>query len=126
MSKSPRELLLDEWIDRDLTDAARAGSLPPAFAVEDVVLQAEDVLRASGSRSPVIVGARGVGKTSVVHELLRRAHAGEGVRSLTQARIVQLSLRSISTRFKEKADAANFFGLWHGNDIFTRFCTCAQ
>ncbi len=109
MSKAPSEVVLEDWIDRDLTRAAAEQSLSPAFAVEEVVAQAEDVLRASGTRSPVIVGQRGVGKTAVVHELIRRAHAGTGAAVLTRGRIVQLSLRSISTRFKDKADATNFF-----------------
>lgn len=110
MSKEQRSVVLDDWIDRDLTHAAKTGQLPPAFAVEDIVAQAEDVLRASGTRSPVIVGARGVGKTAVIYELVRRAYAGEGVESLTHGRVVQISFRAISAKFKEKADATSFFG----------------
>ena len=110
MSTSPDEVVLNDWIDRDLSDAVRNDALPPAFAVEAVVDQAEDVLRALGTRSPVLVGPRGVGKTAIVYELLRRAEAGHGVPLLREARVVQLSLRAISARFKEKSDATNFFG----------------
>ena len=110
MSKSVRQVTIDNWVDRDLTLDVGANRLVPAFAVEDVVHQAEDVLHATGQRSPVIVGARGVGKTAVIHELIRRAHAGAGVAYLTEGRIIQISLRTISARFKEKADATNFFG----------------
>lgn len=105
-----KDIVLDEWVDRDLTAAVRLGALPPAFEVDDLVHQAEEVLTASGNRSPVLVGTAGVGKTAVVYELVRRAHAGTGVPLLREARVVQLSLRAISARFKEPADATNFFG----------------
>lgn len=111
MVQPPGDVVLDDWIDRDLTEAVRQGGLPPAFAVDDVIVQAEEVLRATGTRSPVLVGARGVGKTAIVYELVRRAHAGVSgsVPLLREARVVQLSLRAISAKFKEKSDATNFF-----------------
>ncbi|MEZ4241727.1 MAG: AAA family ATPase [Myxococcota bacterium] len=103
-------LVVDAWIDRDLTALARDGALPPAFEVDDLVAQCEEVLRAAGTRSPVLVGPPGVGKTAIVAELVRRAHEGTGAPLLREARVVQLSLRAISARFKERADATNFFG----------------
>ena len=99
-------IVLDQWIDRDLTAAARQGTLAPAFDVGSVVEQAEEVLRAVGTRTPVIVGPPGVGKTAIVHELVRRAHEGIGVALLRDSRVVQISLRSITARFKERSDAA--------------------
>ncbi|MEQ1568680.1 MAG: AAA family ATPase [Myxococcota bacterium] len=98
---------LDEWIDRDLT--AAAGTLPPAFEVEGLVSQAEEVLNAFGTRSPVLVGPPGVGKTAIVYELVRRAHLGVGVPLLREARVVQISFRAISARFKDKSEGTNFF-----------------
>ncbi len=65
-----KPLVLDDWIEQDLS----AADLAPAFHVDDVVSQVEDVLRMG--RSPVMVGQRGVGKTAVVHEIVRRAAAG--------------------------------------------------
>lgn len=112
---SSHHLVVDEWIDRDLTAAALDGGLPPAFEVDALVSQCEEVLRAVGTRSPVVVGMAGVGKTAVVYELVRRAHLDQdgaivGVPLLRTARVVQVSLRAISARFKDKADATNFFG----------------
>ncbi|MEQ1505743.1 MAG: AAA family ATPase [Myxococcota bacterium] len=104
------ELVLDEWIDRDLSAAARQGGLSAAYEVDGLVAQCEEVLRALGSRTPVLVGAPGVGKTAIVHELIRRSVASDGVPLLREARVVQVSLRAIAARFKEKADATNFFG----------------
>src|SRR5690606_29272520 len=51
-----------------------------------------------------------IGKTALIHELVRRAHAGLGVDLLQRCRVVQISLRAIAGRFKEKSDATNFFG----------------
>ncbi|MCA9493794.1 MAG: AAA family ATPase, partial [Myxococcales bacterium] len=99
---------IDRWVDRDLGLIAR--ELQPAFEVDDLVAQAEEVLRAAGNRTPVLVGANGVGKTAIIHELVRRAHDGRGVPLLRQARVLQFSMRAISARFKEKSDGANFFG----------------
>ena len=109
MSDMP-PVVLEDWIERDLTAAALKDELPPAFEVDDLVSQAEEVLKASGTRSPVLVGTTGVGKTAIVHELVRRAHAGTGVPLLCEARVVQMSFRAISARFKEKSDGATFFG----------------
>ncbi|HHO54607.1 MAG TPA: PCRF domain-containing protein [Deltaproteobacteria bacterium] len=111
MVQPPGDVVLDDWIDRDLTEAVEQGGLPPAFAVGDVVSQAEDVLKAIGTRSPVLVGARGIGKTAIVYELIRRAHdrIPGSISLLREARVVQLSLRAISAKFKEKSDATNFF-----------------
>ena len=109
MSEMP-PVVLEDWIERDLTTAAAKNELPPAFEVDDLVSQAEEVLKASGARSPVLVGATGVGKTAIVYELVRRARAGVGVPLLREARVVQMSFRAISARFKEKSDGATFFG----------------
>lgn len=70
--RSPDEVLAD-WTERDLSAAARAGELGPAFCVEDLLRQLGDIITAG--RAPVLVGDAGVGKSALVHELLRRIHA---------------------------------------------------
>lgn len=101
--------LLDEWIDRDLSAAVAAGELPPAFEVDAIVQQAEELLAGRSRRSPVLVGPAGVGKTAVVHELVRRAHEGKGAAVLRDCRVVQISLRGISARFTDRGKAAAKF-----------------
>lgn len=93
---------LDRWIEQDLSQA----ELAPAFGVEDLVAQVEGVLRLGG-RSPVLVGPRGVGKTAVIHEILRRARSGD-FPELAGRRVVQLSLRGLASRFKNKGEANGF------------------
>jgi len=104
------DIVFEDWIDKDLSAAAREGELAPAFEVTDIVHQAEEILRAVGNRSPVIVGPVGIGKTAVIHELLRRARSGEGVAFLAEARVLQVSLRAIRARFKTPSEATTFFG----------------
>jgi ATP-dependent Clp protease ATP-binding subunit ClpC len=70
--RSPDDIL-DNWIERDLTAAARAGELPPAFCVDELTSQLGDIIAAG--RAPILVGDAGVGKSALVHELLRRIHA---------------------------------------------------
>ena len=104
-----KALVFDQWIDRDLTAAALNGELVPAFQVMSVIEQAEELLRGKSIRSPVIVGGPGVGKTAVIHELVRRAYAGEGATVLAEFRVVQLSLRAISSQFTDRDKAATTF-----------------
>jgi ATP-dependent Clp protease ATP-binding subunit ClpC len=65
--------VLADWIERDLTAAARAGELAPAFCVDELIGQLGDIIAAG--RAPILVGDAGVGKSALVHELLRRVHA---------------------------------------------------
>jgi len=103
-------IVFEDWIDKDLSAAAREGQLAPAFEVSDIIHQAEEILGAVGNRSPVFVGPPGIGKTAIVHELLRRARTGEGVGFLADARVLQISLRAIRARFKTSAEGTTFFG----------------
>ncbi|WP_428267964.1 AAA family ATPase [Haliangium sp.] len=64
--------VLEDWSERDLTAAARAGELAPAFCIDDLLTQLGDILVAG--RAPILVGESGVGKSALIHELLRRLH----------------------------------------------------
>jgi ATP-dependent Clp protease ATP-binding subunit ClpC len=103
--RSPEEIL-SGWIERDLTAAARAGELAPAFCVDDLLSQLGDIIAAG--RAPILVGDGGVGKSALVHELLRRIHApgtaadasgaspqpsAQLLARLGERRVVQISMR---------------------------------
>jgi ATP-dependent Clp protease ATP-binding subunit ClpA len=89
--KVPPDRVIEEWTERDLTAAARAGELPPAFEIDEPLARASDAL-ASG-RSLLIAGESGVGKTALVCELVRRAVQGVGPAALVGARVLQFSFR---------------------------------
>jgi ATP-dependent Clp protease ATP-binding subunit ClpC len=84
--------VLREWTERDLTATAKRGELTPAFEVDDQLRRIGDVL-ASG-RHPVLCGESGVGKSAIIHELVRRTEAGSGPPQLAGKRVLQISFRS--------------------------------
>jgi ATP-dependent Clp protease ATP-binding subunit ClpA len=59
-----RAKALDQWVERDLSQAAAAGELPRAFQVDDELNGLTKAL-ASG-RNVLVVGPPGVGKTALV------------------------------------------------------------
>lgn len=112
----PRPGNVAEWIDLDLREAARAGQLAPAFEVDHHIRLLEDLLTVTPARSPILTGPSGVGKTAIVHELIRRAVSGDGLAMLRDHPVVQLSLRNLAANFKDKEKAADF-----ARQLFDRF-----
>jgi ATP-dependent Clp protease ATP-binding subunit ClpC len=99
-SKTP---ILDE-LGRDLTELARAGSLPAVVGrVPEMTAIARYLVRTS-KRNVIIVGDAGVGKTAVVEGLaghLARPNAPEFLRRL---RIVQISVSDLVAGTKYRGD----------------------
>ena len=56
----------------DLTAAAEQGELPRAHGVEAICSELTALLTAEGSRSAVLIGPAGVGKTAIIQELAHR------------------------------------------------------
>lgn len=90
---------LDRWIERDLTSDARAGRLGPFHGLDEPVLRLSDVVDAG--KCPIVTGPRGVGKTALVHELVRRSALGAGPARLRDTRVVQVSLRRTASTLKQ-------------------------
>ncbi len=59
-------------IGTDLAAELKAGRLSRAYECESVLATLEERLDAAGSRSALLVGEPGVGKTAIAHELARR------------------------------------------------------
>jgi len=98
MGRKAHEKAVAQWMERDLTAAALAGELAPAFEIEDTLHQVLEII-ASG-KHPVLVGPSGVGKTAIIHELIRRATAGRGPSQLENRRVLQFSLRHRAAALK--------------------------
>ena len=101
MAKTPKlTKLIDSWTERDLSEAARRGELAEAYERGEELDRLEQVLAAG--RSPVITGDVGVGKTALVHELLRRVARGNGPEWLHGKRVLQFSIRRRATGLKSR------------------------
>jgi len=61
MSKQAKNLetVLNQWLERDLTDEARKGKLSPVFLLDQLVCDVVEVLNAG--RFPILYGGSGVG-----------------------------------------------------------------
>src|SRR5687767_6306652 len=79
---------LSGWLELDLTAAAARGELRPAFEVEPLLEQVLDLIESG--RHLILVGESGVGKTALIHELVRRLPA-QGPAALKDRRVLQLS-----------------------------------
>ena len=79
------------FLERDLTAEARSGRLQPAFEVDETLDRISEIL--ISGKNPVLVGESGVGKTAILHELVRRAALGVTYAEILQGRrVLQMSL----------------------------------
>ncbi len=100
--KETPEQIIAKWVERDLTAAAAAGEIEPTFEVDEMVDQVTWALAAK--RCPVLIGQSGVGKTSIIHELVRRSFEGNGPPELRGRRILQFSLQLRASEVKDPYD----------------------
>ncbi len=81
---------IDVWVERELSADAKRKRLLPAFEVDDDVNRLASVIACG--RVPVITGPSGVGKTAIVHELIRRSQSDAGFKQLYKRRVIQVSI----------------------------------
>jgi ATP-dependent Clp protease ATP-binding subunit ClpA len=93
---------IDPWIERDLTADFKRKRLQPAFEVDDDVNRLAAVIACG--RTPVITGPSGIGKTAIVHELIRRSQADANISRLYKRRVIQVSLerRRLALKINER------------------------
>jgi len=77
------------WLETNLSAAARRGRLEPAYDVESSLMSITESLRAG--QFPIVVGEPGVGKTAIIHELVRRAAGADSV--FGSRRVLQISFQ---------------------------------
>ncbi|MEE9393853.1 MAG: AAA family ATPase [Planctomycetota bacterium] len=97
--KKPKPDIVEMWLERDLTAAAKAGELSRAYGVEDELRRATAVLAAG--RNPILAGESGVGKTSILHELVCRAVEGDGPPCLRESQVLEFSVRKCTGYLKQ-------------------------
>jgi ATP-dependent Clp protease ATP-binding subunit ClpC len=77
-------------LGRNLTLAAARGELEPVVGREEEIERTLDVLAKKRANSPCLVGAPGVGKTSVVRGVALRIASGEGTVSLDDRIVIEI------------------------------------
>jgi ATP-dependent Clp protease ATP-binding subunit ClpA len=82
-----------------LNPGSVSGISAKAFEVDDVIDQLTECILAG--RNPIITGESGIGKTSIIHELVRRIESGHMLMELKGRQVVQLSLRRRASGLKQ-------------------------
>ena len=86
----PKKFPMLSALGRNLTLAAAEGQLDPVVSRELEVEQTLDVLAKRHANNPCLVGAAGVGKTSVIRALAQRIAAGDSLGPLDDRIVVEI------------------------------------
>ena len=97
--KQDNRNIINEWVERNLTQESAEGSLSKAFEVDRFIDQLTECILAG--RNPIITGESGIGKTSSIHELVRRIESNQTLLELKGQQVVQLSLRRRASGLKQ-------------------------
>ena len=90
---------IDDWLERNLTEETAKGSLSKAFEVDRIIDQLTECILAG--RNPIVTGESGIGKTSIIHELVRRIESGHALLELRGQQVLQLSFRRRASGLKQ-------------------------
>ncbi len=101
--KSGSEKLIRQF-GRDLTAAARAGSLDPVIGRDKEIENVICTLSRRSKNNPCLIGEPGVGKTAVVEGLALRIAAGDVPRTLYNSRIITLDMPTVIAGTKYRGE----------------------
>ncbi|NOX59443.1 MAG: ATP-dependent Clp protease ATP-binding subunit [Planctomycetes bacterium] len=95
------------WTERDLTADFKRNRLSPAFEVDEFIHRVADVLAAG--KCPIVTGPSGVGKTAIVHELIRRAQTDRQFDRLWKRQVLQISIQRRSVSLPRNQQVGTLF-----------------
>src|SRR5687767_3156448 len=80
---------------RDLTEAARKGTLDPVIGRDEEIRRVIQVLSRRTKNNPVLIGEPGVGKTAIAEGLAQRVVSGDVPEGLKERRVLALDLGAL-------------------------------
>ena len=80
---------------RDLTEAARKGTLDPVIGRDEEIRRVIQVLSRRTKNNPVLIGEPGVGKTAIAEGLAQRIVSGDVPEGLKERRVLALDLGAL-------------------------------
>ncbi len=86
----PKKFAIINQLGRNLTLAASLGELDPVVGRDDEIERTLDVLAKRRANNPCLIGAAGVGKTSVVRGIAQRIANGQDVASLDDRIVIEI------------------------------------
>ena len=84
-----------EKYGRDLTAAARSGSLDPVIGRDEEIRRVLQILSRRTKNNPVLIGEPGVGKTAIAEGLAQRIVRGDVPGDLKNRRVISLDLGAL-------------------------------
>ena len=93
-SEPTKTPVLDNFC-RDVSKAVKNGEIDPVVGRSKEIKRVSQILSRRKKNNPILIGAAGVGKTSIVEGLAQAIHDGNAPRTLINKRIYTLDLASI-------------------------------
>jgi ATP-dependent Clp protease ATP-binding subunit ClpC len=106
----PKKFPLLTSLGKNLTLMASKGELDQVTGRDEEIDRALDVLAKRHANNPCLVGAAGVGKTSVVHGLAMRIAQGEDVASLDDRLVIEIEPTTLLSGTSSRGSLAERIG----------------
>ncbi|CAI9102493.1 OLC1v1000774C1 [Oldenlandia corymbosa var. corymbosa] len=86
----------------NLTELAKEGKLDQVIGREELIERVIRILRKRLRKTPILVGANGVGKTAIVEGLAKRIASGNVPESIQGKKVIKLDMRLLVAREKDR------------------------